>query len=76
MTESPSGASARRRVTAFVQFAHLAEVDEAQRLGAADGALGRLDFAAQQAQKRGLAAAVGADKAHFGAGREDEIQAR
>jgi hypothetical protein len=39
-------------------------------------ALGRgREFAAQQAQKRGFAAAVGADQADFHARGEDEVQA-
>ena len=59
---------------AFVQLAHLAEVDHAQRISAANRAFGRVNFAAQQAQKRGFAAAVGADQPHFHARGEDEVE--
>ncbi len=60
---------------AVVELAHLAEVDEAQGFGAADGAGGRLDFSAKEAEEGGFAAAVGADEADFHAGGEDEVQA-
>ena len=57
------------------ELAQLAEVDHAEGFCALDGSLGGLDFAAQEAEQGGFAAAVGADEADFHAGGEDEVEA-
>jgi hypothetical protein len=59
---------------AFIQFAHLAEVDQAQSRGAADRAFGRFQLATQQAQQRGFAAAVRAHQSHFHARGQNEVE--
>jgi hypothetical protein len=50
---------------ALIELAHLAEVDQAQRFGAADGAFGGFDFAAQQAQKVVLPLPLGPTRPTF-----------
>ena len=60
---------------ALIELAHLAEIDETERVGTADGAFGGFDFAAQKTQESGFAGSVGADEADFHAGGEDEVQA-
>jgi hypothetical protein len=67
------GAAQRESV---VQLAHLAEVDLAQRIGAANGAFGGLDFAEQQAQEGCFAAAVRSHQADLHARGEDEVEPR
>ena len=57
-----------------VELAVLIEVDNAQRLGALDRALERREFPAQQAQQRGLAAAVGAGQANAHPRRDGEVR--
>ena len=61
---------------AFVQLAHLAEVDHAQCIGAADGAFSRVNFTAQKSQQRGLAAAVGTHQPHLHARRQNKVEPR
>ena len=60
----------------LVQLAHLAEIDQAQGLGAANVALGGLDLSPQQAQEGGFAAAVRSHQAHFHPRGEHEVQTR
>ena len=57
-----------------IEHAILIEVNDAQRIRFANRAAEGCNFAAQKAQQRGLAAAVGADEAHAHSGGDGEIE--